>query len=106
MIFGGILALSGQFGLLARLTWWDLNWDIMEPFTYFITFSTGVFAYSFYLVRKEEYTFFQLRDIFFNKYMKKHTKRSGFPVEQYEALQEKLRTLQSELEDRPDFEHV
>lgn len=25
-----------QFGFLARLTWWEYSWDLMEPVTYFI----------------------------------------------------------------------
>lgn len=25
-----------QYGFLARLTWWEYSWDLMEPVTYFI----------------------------------------------------------------------
>ena len=36
----GILAyMVGMWGVLFRLTWWEYSWDIMEPVTYFITFS-------------------------------------------------------------------
>jgi hypothetical protein len=31
-----------QFGLLARLTWWEYSWDIMEPITYFVTYGTSM----------------------------------------------------------------
>lgn len=31
-----------QAGLVARLTWWELSWDIMEPVTYMLTFTTGI----------------------------------------------------------------
>ena len=27
----GLGAMSVQFGILARLTWWEYSWDIMEP---------------------------------------------------------------------------
>ncbi len=31
-----------QGAFVARLTWWELSWDIMEPVTYMITFGTCV----------------------------------------------------------------
>jgi calcium uniporter protein, mitochondrial len=27
----GLGLMSAQFGVLARLTWWEYSWDIMEP---------------------------------------------------------------------------
>ena len=27
----GLGLMSVQFGILARLTWWEYSWDIMEP---------------------------------------------------------------------------
>ena len=39
MVQYGILSyMCLQFGILARLTWWEYSWDIMEPVTYFITY--------------------------------------------------------------------
>lgn len=29
----GLGLMSVQFGILARLTWWEYSWDIMEPGT-------------------------------------------------------------------------
>lgn len=31
IIWGGLGYLVAQWAFLARLTWWDFNWDIMEP---------------------------------------------------------------------------
>ena len=31
MTWLGLGAMSVQFGILARLTWWEYSWDIMEP---------------------------------------------------------------------------
>ena len=66
--------MSLQFGVLARLTWWEYSWDIMEPVTYFITYgtSTAMFAY-FVLTRQVEIilqrgmgsTLFYLRNNFY-----------------------------------------
>ena len=38
----GLGLMSVQFGILARLTWWEYSWDIMEPGMYIYTFSTFV----------------------------------------------------------------
>jgi len=47
--------LSGQTAVLARLTWWEFSWDIMEPITYFITMSGATFALLYTNITKEEY---------------------------------------------------
>jgi len=38
----GLGLMSVQFGILARLTWWEYSWDIMEPVTYFVTYGTAI----------------------------------------------------------------
>ena len=49
--------MSVQFGVLARLTWWEYSWDIMEPVTYFVTYGTGIVAYAYFVLTKQEYLF-------------------------------------------------
>ena len=39
-----------QFGFLARLTWWEYSWDIMEPVTYFVTYGTAMAMYAYHLL--------------------------------------------------------
>ncbi len=95
MIALGVVGLSSQFAILARLTWWELNWDIMEPITYFITFGTGVFAFAFYISRKQAYTFYALREVFFQRSLGKAMVRSGFDREKYRALHQRLSELKS-----------
>lgn len=45
--------MSVQFGILARLTWWEYSWDIMEPVTYFVTYGTAMACYAYFVVTKE-----------------------------------------------------
>ena len=45
-----------QWGFMARLTWWDYSWDIMEPVTYFVTYGTAIFFYAYYVVTREDFT--------------------------------------------------
>ena len=42
-----------QFGILARLTWWEYSWDIMEPVTYFVTYGTTMAMFAYYVCTKQ-----------------------------------------------------
>ena len=48
------LGLMGlQFGFLARLTWWEYSWDIMEPVTYFVTYGTTMAMFAYFVLTKQ-----------------------------------------------------
>lgn len=49
----GLGLMSVQFGILARLTWWEYSWDIMEPVTYFVTYGTAMAAYAYYCLTRQ-----------------------------------------------------
>ena len=49
----GLGMMSLQFGILARLTWWEYSWDIMEPVTYFVTYGTTMGMYAYYVCTKQ-----------------------------------------------------
>ncbi len=49
----GLGMMSVQFGILARLTWWEYSWDIMEPVTYFVTYGTAMATYAYFALTKQ-----------------------------------------------------
>lgn len=49
----GLGLMGVQFGILARLTWWEYSWDIMEPVTYFITYGTTMAMYAYFVVTRQ-----------------------------------------------------
>jgi hypothetical protein len=53
MIWLGLGMMCVQMGVMARLTWFDYSWDIVEPISYFVSYAAviGVYAY-FVLTRK------------------------------------------------------
>lgn len=52
------LGLMGlQFGFLARLTWWEYSWDIMEPVTYFVTCGTAMAMYAYHVLTIQDYAY-------------------------------------------------
>lgn len=42
-----------QFGLLARLTWWEYSWDIMEPVTYFVGYGSAIAMFAYYILTRQ-----------------------------------------------------
>ncbi|CAG09489.1 unnamed protein product [Tetraodon nigroviridis] len=73
VLWGGMAYMATQFGILARLTWWEYSWDIMEPVTYFITYGTAMAIDRQYL-------------LFFHK----GVKRTRFDVEKYNKLKDDI----------------
>lgn len=53
LTWAGLGMMSVQFGILARLTWWEYSWDIMEPVTYFVTYGTAMAAYAYFVLTKQ-----------------------------------------------------
>lgn len=53
LVWGGLGFMGLQFGLLARLTWWEYSWDIVEPITYFVTYGTALIMYGYYVLTKQ-----------------------------------------------------
>ena len=37
---------------MARLTWWEYSWDVIEPCTYFVNYVGAILCYTFYLSTK------------------------------------------------------
>lgn len=50
LVWGGLAMMGVQFGVLARLTWWEYSWDIMEPVTYFVTYGTTMALYAYFVL--------------------------------------------------------
>jgi len=87
-----------QAALVARLTWWELSWDVMEPVTYMLTFATVLIGYSYFVLTGSEYTFEGLRRTLEKRKLVKLIRKKQFDEATYNKLQEEALVRQEEVQ--------
>ncbi|XP_030591606.1 calcium uniporter protein, mitochondrial-like [Archocentrus centrarchus] len=96
-LYVGLALLSVQGGALAWLTWWVYSWDVMEPVTYFITYSTSMGALAYYILTKQDYLYPDAQDRQFLRYFYKGARKKRFNVEKYNELKDELAQVEEDL---------
>lgn len=92
------LALMGvQFGVLARLTWWEYSWDIMEPVTYFITYGTTIAMYGYFVLTRQEYILPAVQDRQTLFTFHKRAQKYGLDVDKYNAIKDTIAQVEEDL---------
>jgi len=93
----GLGLMSIQFGILARLTWWEYSWDIMEPVTYFVTYGTAIAGYAYFVMTRQEFLYPDAKNrqrlLTFHKKAKKHR----WDVERYNTLKQGINSIEADL---------
>ncbi|XP_005096639.1 calcium uniporter protein, mitochondrial [Aplysia californica] len=93
----GLGMMGLQFGILARLTWWEYSWDIMEPVTYFVTYGTSMAMFAYFVLTKQEYIFPDARDRQFLIKFYKLAKKEDLDVDKYNELREAITEAEHDL---------
>ncbi|KFD48804.1 hypothetical protein M514_10288 [Trichuris suis] len=93
----GLCYLGAQGGILARLTWWEYSWDVMEPVTYFVTYMSVLLSYGYFLITRQPYEYTVVKDRMAATYLHRAVTSSQFDVRQYEELKEQAAILEQEL---------
>ncbi|XP_013396218.1 calcium uniporter protein, mitochondrial [Lingula anatina] len=96
MSWGLLMYMGLQFGFLARLTWWEYSWDIIEPVTYFVTYGTAIVFYAYYVATKQEYNVGEMYNRQRLLSFHKDAGKKQFDVEKYNKLRKAI--LQAELD--------
>ena len=91
---GGMVA---QASIVGRLTWWELSWDIMEPVTYLLTYSTSIFALVYFGLTRNEYSYGSFRDRIVHKKKLKFYARNNFDLNYYQKLLKQIEQLNNDL---------
>ncbi|XP_070160830.1 calcium uniporter protein, mitochondrial [Polyergus mexicanus] len=92
-----LIMMSIQFGALARLTWWEYSWDIMEPVTYFVTYGTTMMWFIYYLVTRQEY---MLPDVLNRRHLivlHRRARKIGLDINLYNSLKNRAYELETTL---------
>ncbi|GLV41374.1 Mitochondrial calcium uniporter [Carabus blaptoides fortunei] len=106
LAWAGLGLMSVQFGILARLTWWEYSWDIMEPVTYFVTYGTAMAAYAYFVLTKEEYILPDVKDRQHLFTLHKKAKKVGLDLTKYNLLKDQISTIETDLKRLRDPLHI
>jgi len=87
-----------QAALVARLTWWELSWDVMEPVTYMLTFAVVLLGYSYFVLTGTEYTFEGLRRTLERRKLIKLIKKNNFDEATFEKLKQAVQIREFEVQ--------
>ncbi|XP_076281631.1 mitochondrial calcium uniporter [Lasioglossum baleicum] len=102
-----LVLMSVQFSGLARLTWWEYSWDIMEPVTYFVTYGTTMAWFCYFVLTKQEY---MLPDVLNRRHLialHKKAREVGLDIDLYNSLKDRAYELETTLKiiRGPLYEH-
>jgi len=98
VLWAGFIAMGIQTGIFARLTWWEYSWDIVEPCTYFATFSTVFASVGYYIFTKQSFEYPTAERRFFTNQFHKRAKNHNFNIENYNELKRLSIELRRDLE--------
>ncbi|CAD5216115.1 unnamed protein product [Bursaphelenchus xylophilus] len=86
VLWGGLITMGIQTGIFARLTWIDYSWDIVEPCTYFATFSTVIATFGYYIYTKQSFEYDSAQQRVFTQQFHKRAKKAKFDIKEYNQL--------------------
>ncbi|KAF8639158.1 hypothetical protein AX17_001646 [Amanita inopinata Kibby_2008] len=94
----------GIFGMLitywaavARLTFWDYGWDVMEPITYLSGLSTVICGYVWFLYQEREISYSSVLDRSISARRESLYKSRGLNIEKWLDLVGESKRLQKEI---------
>jgi len=96
-MIGGMVAMAAQYGVLARLTWWEYSWDIMEPVTYFVTAGYAMVFYAYFLLTQQEYIYPAARDRVYLRFFYKAARKRDFDITRYNAMVKEVDEIEADL---------
>ncbi|KAK6111321.1 hypothetical protein QQG55_43205 [Brugia pahangi] len=103
-----LAAMGFQAGFLARLTWWDYSWDVMEPITYFATHATLIASFAYYLYTNQYYNHNDHKKRAISLYFHKKAAKSNFDISRFNELQNVASSIKHDLKKLRDplYQHL
>ncbi|GJE93134.1 hypothetical protein PsYK624_092930 [Phanerochaete sordida] len=97
MAVGGLAMLVVYWGTVARLTFWDLGWDVMEPVTYLSGLSMVILGYLWFLYQGREVSYSSVLDRSVSSRRQALYGTRGFDIERWADLITEAKSLRKEI---------
>ncbi|KAJ4489968.1 hypothetical protein J3R30DRAFT_12307 [Lentinula aciculospora] len=97
MALGGFGMLVVYWAAVARLTFWDYGWDVMEPITYLSGLSTVICGYLWFLYQGREVSYTSVLDRSVSSRREALYKKRGLDIEKWMELVSERRHLMREI---------
>ncbi|KAF8647304.1 hypothetical protein AX16_006766 [Volvariella volvacea WC 439] len=97
MAMGGFGFLVVYWGAVARLTFWDYGWDVMEPITYLSGLSTVIGGYLWFLYRGRELSYTSLLDHSISARRRVVYKAEGFDIDLWMEKTQEVKDIKREI---------
>lgn len=97
MALGGFGLLVMYWAAVARLTFWDYGWDIMEPITYLSGLSTVICGYLWFLYQGREVSYTSVLDHSISSRREALYRSRGLDIERYADFVAEARSLRREI---------
>jgi len=83
--------------LFARLVWWDYDWGIMEPVTWFTSVvELTIGGYIYYLITRSEYSSGQAAEYFLGRRFKKLCQKYNLDIDRLQNLKDRVRSIEAD----------
>ncbi|KDQ32598.1 hypothetical protein PLEOSDRAFT_21524 [Pleurotus ostreatus PC15] len=97
MALSGFGMLVVYWGLVARLTFWDFGWDVMEPITYLSGLSTVICGYLWFLYQGREVSYSSILSRSISTRREALYKSRGLDIERYVDLIAEEKAIKREI---------
>eukprot|EP00798_Chlamydomonas_sp_ICE-L_P030694 gene30694-35721_t len=102
MLGTGFIILFTQFIGFIYLTWWELSWDVMEPFGYIISLFYSLVAYAYFMItRGAVFDAAPFREFWMGKLRKSTTDAMMLDEDRYRYLMKMKARMKRQVGHRP-----
>ncbi|KXZ44965.1 hypothetical protein GPECTOR_60g743 [Gonium pectorale] len=85
-LWAGYILLSLQLVAFVWLTWWELSWDVMEPFGYIISLFYTLVGYTYFLAKGRVFDLEPFKEYWHSHYKRKQVTARKFDEQRYQHL--------------------